>query len=127
PLSVPYSAHLSSISLAITRRPPTSTLFPYTTLFRSHDVPSERPQQRGDEAVGVGHVVEVEGIGRRNPRDDAHLLDAERDQDAPAEVEQLDGEEQHPQRDRLVEPLRREADAIVAHEHGVPWPYAPPS
>jgi len=58
--------------------------------------------------VGEGHVVEVEGIGRRDPREDADLLDAEWHEDAPAYVEQLDGEKQHPQRDRLVEPLGRE-------------------
>src|SRR5256885_7232186 len=37
------------------RRPPRSTLFPYTTLFRSHEraVPAGRhPQRRGRAAVG---------------------------------------------------------------------------
>src|SRR5437764_3073149 len=39
----------------MTRRPPRSTLFPYTTLFRSHRVPTgERGQQRG---VGVDDVA----------------------------------------------------------------------
>src|SRR3712207_8105485 len=48
------------------RRPPRSTLFPYTTLFRSHrkeyenerlderDEEPERHQQHGHEPVGVG-------------------------------------------------------------------------
>src|SRR3712207_8352221 len=30
------------------RRPPRSTLFPYTTLFRSSDAPGGRPSRRGD-------------------------------------------------------------------------------
>src|SRR3712207_7807142 len=37
------------------RRPPRSTLFPYTTLFRSVDVPRRRV-----------HVVEEEGVPRRS-------------------------------------------------------------
>src|SRR3712207_7754393 len=36
------------------RRPPRSTLFPYTTLFRSHAVPEER-----DPAPGVEEVLEA--------------------------------------------------------------------
>src|SRR5258708_19478117 len=31
------------------RRPPRSTLFPYTTLFRSHSLPGERPDARRNE------------------------------------------------------------------------------
>src|SRR3712207_7059148 len=34
------------------RRPPRSTLFPYTTLFRSHPPPPPRPA-RGEERKGV--------------------------------------------------------------------------
>src|SRR3712207_6971384 len=46
------------------RRPPRSTLFPYTTLFRSQDVPVHRPQRQvqalrqggqGCRAQSVGH------------------------------------------------------------------------
>src|SRR5437660_9223983 len=33
------------------RRPPTSTLFPYTTLFRSHDLAGRRLQLLADEDV----------------------------------------------------------------------------
>ena len=86
--------------------------------YRSvRDVPSERPQQRGDEAVGVGHVVEVEGIGRGDPGCDPDLLEPRDDEDAPEHVEQLDGEEQRPQGDGPVAALRGEAHAIVADEH----------
>src|SRR3712207_8123941 len=53
------------------RRPPRSTLFPYTTLFRSRRpaqvVAVERLQQRGDvrprEAPGVVAVVHVARVG----------------------------------------------------------------
>src|SRR5260370_32504878 len=39
------------------RRPPRSTLFPYTTLFRSHGF--ARPSSiRGDHRAGGGHVFE---------------------------------------------------------------------
>src|SRR3712207_8850551 len=40
------------------RRPPRSTLFPYTTLFRSHDCVSARGDLRAD-AVGVGDGAQV--------------------------------------------------------------------
>src|SRR5256885_12699800 len=33
------------------RRPPRSTLFPYTTLFRSEQPVQDRPAQRGDDVV----------------------------------------------------------------------------
>src|SRR5256885_16223800 len=68
------------------RRPPRSTLFPYTTLFRSHAVRETPfivvPGQDADkglvEHLGLGHVegravrivVEIDGNGRR-------LVDAE--------------------------------------------------
>src|SRR3712207_7951603 len=47
------------------RRPPRSTLFPYTTLFRSHRLPEGAPPGRAQEqevgAVGDGHVED--GVG----------------------------------------------------------------
>src|SRR2546422_7674196 len=39
------------------RRPPRSTLFPYTTLFRSHALAPERR----------GHVAQHQGLGARGP------------------------------------------------------------
>src|SRR2546422_1964215 len=51
------------------RRPPRSTLFPYTTLFRSIDIPDGHP--RAVVHVGVGlnihRVVGGDGIGERDP------------------------------------------------------------
>src|SRR3712207_8289518 len=52
------------------RRPPRSTLFPYTTLFRSEDVAAQGPLarrgQRLAEAAGAGPAVEDhESAGRR--------------------------------------------------------------
>src|SRR2546430_10022073 len=59
------------------RRPPRSTLFPYTTLFRSaaeHRVDPDRDQER---VVGVEAVVAAgQGRGEVEPEPvDVHLLD----------------------------------------------------
>src|SRR5258705_6868186 len=64
------------------RRPPRSTLFPYTTLFRSAVAP--RRLSRGEEAaagdgaaggrVGNGHADAVAGIDRKSTRlNSSHL------------------------------------------------------
>src|SRR5256885_6845159 len=50
------------------RRPPRSTLFPYTTLFRSGNAGKRRGEHKGDELVAVGLVAE---------RDRARLVLAE--------------------------------------------------
>src|SRR3712207_7413728 len=63
------------------RRPPRSTLFPYTTLFRSRGVGLEtseaavaacgvfeRGPQRGTGGVGPQHLGEVQLGGRRLPQ-----------------------------------------------------------
>src|SRR3712207_7875674 len=65
------------------RRPPRSTLFPYTTLFRSGDddgrYPPDKRAEVGDdrgrrdpgaEQDGVGHVEQVEGERGQRPLDD---------------------------------------------------------
>src|SRR5256885_5071262 len=39
------------------RRPPRSTLFPYTTLFRSHVVAPQHVEQRSGQARGGNHVA----------------------------------------------------------------------
>src|SRR3712207_7170776 len=57
------------------RRPPRSTLFPYTTLFRSFDdevVPVEIPQRKGDPIVvkedeGVRGDTTLESLGKLRP------------------------------------------------------------
>src|SRR5687768_18345753 len=41
------------------RRPPRSTLFPYTTLFRSHD----RGPARGQDALVILRMAGVQGLG----------------------------------------------------------------
>src|SRR5438876_8092626 len=51
------------------RRPPRSTLFPYTTLFRSHGLSLRR---RGDRFQGVGDPDEV-GEGRRSEEHTSEL------------------------------------------------------
>src|SRR3712207_8650915 len=42
------------------RRPPRSTLFPYTTLFRSGDVVGQRRQDQQPDAADPGHRVEAD-------------------------------------------------------------------
>jgi len=71
----------------------------------------------GEQAVRVRHVIEIEGIRGRKAGDDADLLDAEEHEGRPEDVEQLDGDEQHPERDRRVGFFGRETDAVVTHEH----------
>src|SRR5437899_5030162 len=44
--------------------PPTSTLFPYTTLFRSIDAPIARPDLRADRA----RTADAEGLRRTGRR-----------------------------------------------------------
>src|SRR2546429_3787858 len=43
------------------RRPPRSTLFPYTTLFRSLPVARLRGDDPADPAAGIVHVARVAG------------------------------------------------------------------
>src|SRR5438477_7032783 len=50
------------------RRPPRSTLFPYTTLFRSHHLPA-----RADRDVAVGAVVRAgHGLAGQERRSEEH-------------------------------------------------------
>src|SRR5437867_155514 len=83
------------------RRPPRSTLFPYTTLFRSGDRDrEEREDQPPEVAVeaGEGHQVDVHGV--------EHQLDPEQDPDrvAPREdAEEADREDQRGEREVRVQ------------------------
>src|SRR2546426_7843662 len=64
------------------RRPPRSTLFPYTTLFRSHGVQELREAlegvvlalDRNEDAVGGGEHVEGQEAERRRTVDDDVLV-----------------------------------------------------
>src|SRR5215217_6119559 len=71
--------HFLFFFFVMIRRPPRSTLFPYTTLFRSppdhaHAAPPERGLEQvavGDDAVcgGSGHHLQATRLaGRRNER-----------------------------------------------------------
>src|SRR3712207_7665978 len=70
-------AHLSIFFLMI-RRPPRSTLFPYTTLFRSGVVHARvrRHDVEGLEVVAKPHLVVVEVV-RRGDLDGARALRSE--------------------------------------------------
>src|SRR2546425_5116582 len=80
------------------RRPPRSTLFPYTTLFRSHR-PAGRPQQPPPDQLGLGMGVEDQLAGRVEDarhhelavagRDDARLRRAPRSEEHTSELQSL--------------------------------------
>src|SRR3712207_7353806 len=56
------------------RRPPRSTLFPYTTLFRSHQVvPVLRPRRTPVGRVALGDLLAIRRVERQN-RGCAHVL-----------------------------------------------------
>src|SRR3712207_6992676 len=60
------------------RRPPRSTLFPYTTLFRSLDRPDGRAEQLGDlrvrEPAEVGELDDLALVGRERAQRLAHRV-----------------------------------------------------
>src|SRR3712207_8920564 len=89
----------------MTRRPPRSTLFPYTTLFRSarplrrrpisHEAPGRGQEIAGrvlgvdaalDRPAGKAHVPlpEAQGLPRRDPD---HLLDEVRSEEHTSELQ----------------------------------------
>src|SRR3712207_8461682 len=79
------------------RRPPTSTLFPYTTLFRSVD------QDRGGAAVAGQHprlrgrdeVAEAEGAGGRAHRGAEQVAGRDGDHDVRLDRAQTRRSEEH--------------------------------
>src|SRR5450432_615758 len=81
------------------------------------DAAHDRPRDRGEQAVRIGHVEEVEWVRGRDAGNDADFFDAEEDQRRPDDIEQLDGEEEHPEWDGAISALGAEAYAVVADEH----------
>src|SRR3712207_8045531 len=61
------------------RRPPRSTLFPYTTLFRSRVLQREADAGRGPAGVGVEHRDHDRHVGAAD-RDDQEEADREGEQ-----------------------------------------------
>src|SRR5258708_23343275 len=49
------------------RRPPRSTLFPYTTLFRSREAIEAYPESERHLVIHEGHLIKA------NPRDEPHV------------------------------------------------------
>ena len=80
----------------------------------------DRPSDRGEEAVRVRHVVEIERTGLREAGNDAHLLDAEQDERSPEHIEELHGDEEHPEGNGAIGAFGDEGGAVVAYEHGSP-------
>src|SRR5262249_56495513 len=80
------SAALSCFFFSMTRRPPRSTLFPYTTLFRSLDCSDrERGTVLADDlgvAMQIGNILRDVGEDRANgrvylPREDIERFDGQ--------------------------------------------------
>src|SRR5262249_57305030 len=76
-----HSSRHSFVFFLIIRRPPRSTLFPYTTLFRSQDV--DAPEAGAD---GVGHALDLGLVGDVAP--DGHGIAAGLDADVPGRSEE---------------------------------------
>src|SRR5215510_16015485 len=60
-----YFFFVSFFFFLMIRRPPRSTLFPYTTLFRSQGRPHRLRVRGGRQALSQGPGDRVRGIGRR--------------------------------------------------------------
>src|SRR5687768_18234026 len=78
------------------RRPPTSTLFPYTTLFRSSDGQiDDRPDFHADRGWRVGdypdgghqRLVCARRVGRRNGRGDSARQAQDRSEEHTSELQ----------------------------------------
>src|SRR5207244_13639890 len=71
----------------ITRQPPTSTLFPYTTLFRSLDIECIGEQDLKDARFGIEHGVDWIAVSFvRTPADLQPIRDLIRSMGAPARL-----------------------------------------
>src|SRR2546429_9708299 len=86
------------------RRPPRSTLFPYTTLFRSRGGAFAEVFQRLERAIGVAqpddalHRVAADVLDRRQAKQDAAVADRK-------------------VRPRLVDIRRQDIDSTRSEEH----------
>src|SRR3989454_2904989 len=103
------------------RRPPRSTLFPYTTLFRSHRVAATVDEARDDHPRGdVDHGHVARGL----PRDVDELAVARergvgrpgRDLDAAVDLLRLEVVEDHLVVARVARPVEDEQVAPVGRE-----------
>src|SRR3712207_9581959 len=86
------------------RRPPRSTLFPYTTLFRS-------------PAVAAGPLDDLEG----EAGDQRHAQDAGGEEDVPGgepdRGEDEDGHDHHDQQEARAAPRMQAREAMRSEEH----------
>src|SRR2546426_2169987 len=91
------------------RRPPRSTLFPYTTLFRSPGGARRAPRRRGAQGAGGEHLraIAADGRpGRQRARDDAARGGGDRPQ---------------PRLGQLGGKFRRGAAPAAGPAGGAPW------
>src|SRR2546427_7368788 len=70
------------------RRPPRSTLFPYTTLFRSGVVAAAVPADDGEGArCGSGVALPVRAVGPRHELEERHRSHTERSEEHTSELQ----------------------------------------
>lgn len=75
------------------------------------------PKQRAEQAVGVGHMIEVHRVHRRDTRHDPHLFDPGHEQRGKADVDELRGDEQRSESRRLRASRGDERRGKMADEH----------
>ena len=83
---------------------------------------NDRPRDRSDEAVTVGHMVEIEGIRFCETGHNAYLLDPEKDEHRPQYIHKLYRQKQHPQRDPAIHLLEHKTGCVVSYPHVVSSP-----
>lgn len=49
----------------------------------------DRPPQRPQQAVRLGHIVEIQGIGGPEPGNDSHFLNTQHYEKSPEDIDQL--------------------------------------
>src|SRR5256885_4036957 len=69
------------------RRPPRSTLFPYTTLFRSLELQQRMHQMSCGAVVGAGDALRARGLHKRLDTLDAVRIHAVRSEEHTSELQ----------------------------------------
>lgn len=77
-----------------------------------------RPDQCPEQAVRIGHVMEVHRVHRGDAGDDPHRLDPRDQQDGKADVDELRGDEQRSEPRRPRAGRRDQRRGEVTDEHG---------
>src|SRR5215469_9176010 len=79
-----------------------------------------RERERAEESMGVWHVIEIERAALCERRDDSDFLNSGQHQTGPSEIHELNGDEQHPERDRRSYRFAGESRTVMTDEHAAP-------